>query len=64
METKSWLRKAFARQLLTQAGYEALLQKLELIHKKLNGYIKVLKQNKSKQSPNTNNPVTNKQVNQ
>ena len=51
METKSWLQKASGRGLITAARYAELLQQLELIHKKLNGYIKVLKQNKSKQSP-------------
>ena len=49
LETKNWLQKSVRRNLLTKEEYEALMNQLELIHKKLNGYIKVLKENLKKQ---------------
>ncbi|OIR12856.1 hypothetical protein GALL_59230 [mine drainage metagenome] len=58
LETKSWLRKCVTRNLIEKEKHELLLQQLETIHKKLNGYIKVLKTNLQKQ-----NTTTNKQVN-
>ncbi len=49
LETKSWIRKAQMRELINGEKYLLLVNEMELIHKKLNGYIKVLKQNISKQ---------------
>lgn len=40
METKTWLVKVKRRKLITNEHSEGLLKDLELIHKKLNGYIK------------------------
>ena len=42
IETKSWLRKAFSRKLISENDYSILLQKLETIHLKLNIYIKYI----------------------
>jgi four helix bundle protein len=39
-ETKTWLTKANNRNLIRRDVYESLLSSLEIIHKKLNGYIK------------------------
>jgi four helix bundle protein len=49
LETKNWLVKASNRNLITQEEYNSLINELESIHKKLNGYIKVLKSNLNKQ---------------
>ncbi len=49
LETKSWLLKSFQRNLIGKDDYDLLISQLETIHKKLNGYIKVLKSNLSKQ---------------
>lgn len=49
LETKNWLQKSLRRNLVTKTEYETLMSQLELIHKKLNGYIKVLKENLKKQ---------------
>ncbi len=48
METKSWIKKARMRNLIDDKEYQLWSEELEVIHKKLNGYIKVLKQNASK----------------
>ncbi len=48
METKSWIKKAKVRNLIDDQEYQLWFEALEVIHKKLNGYIKVLKQNASK----------------
>ena len=48
METKSWIKKARMRNLIDDKEYHLWSEELEVIHKKLNGYIKVLKQNASK----------------
>jgi four helix bundle protein len=40
IESKSWLIKANTRSLITQAQTDDLLKKLEIIHIKLNAYIK------------------------
>lgn len=40
METKTWLTKANNRKLILKEDFQLLLSNLELIHKKLNGYIK------------------------
>jgi four helix bundle protein len=42
LETKSWLKKARTRTLITITDYELLLQQLEIIHIKLNAYIKFI----------------------
>lgn len=56
LETKNWLNKCSSRNLISQEESILLLNELEIIHKKLNGYIKVLKGNLNKQI-NTNKPV-------
>lgn len=43
METKNWATKAVERKLLEKAGYDVLLEKLRILHYKLNIYIKKLK---------------------
>jgi len=43
METKAWAVKSFKRNLMSQKEYEALLEKLKVLHHKLNIYIKKLK---------------------
>jgi len=48
LETKNWLQKSLRRNLINQEEYLALIGQLEIIHKKLNGYIKVLKENLKK----------------
>lgn len=40
IETKSWLRKSKTRNLISEAQFSQLIEKLEFIHLKLNGYIK------------------------
>ncbi|MBB2145375.1 four helix bundle protein [Pedobacter sp. LMG 31464] len=42
LETKSFLRKMKHRSLVTSEGYENLFNKLEIIHIKLNAYIKFI----------------------
>jgi four helix bundle protein len=42
IETKGWLKKAKDRNLLPDDNYQFLFQQLELIHIKLNGYIKYI----------------------
>jgi four helix bundle protein len=49
LETKNWLVKASSRNLITNEEYNSLISELETIHKKLNGYIKILKANLTKQ---------------
>ncbi len=49
LETKNWLQKSVRRNLLTKEEFDTLINQLEIIHKKLNGYIKVLKENLKKQ---------------
>lgn len=49
LETKNWLQKCARRNLLSKEEHEMLMRQLEVIHKKLNGYIKVLKENLKKQ---------------
>lgn len=49
LETKNWLQKSVKRSLIDQKEYDELINLLEVIHKKLNGYIKVLKENLKKQ---------------
>ena len=43
MESKNWAIKSLKRNLITQAEYDLLIEKLKLLHHKLNIYIKNLK---------------------
>lgn len=45
IETKSWLKKSNTRQLITPNQYQTLINKLEIIHIKLNAYIKFIGKN-------------------
>jgi hypothetical protein len=45
METKTWATKAHSRRLITQEAFDTLIEKLKILHVKLNIYIKRLKQN-------------------
>lgn len=49
LETKNWLQKSVRRNLISKDEHQVLITQLEIIHKKLNGYIKVLKENLKKQ---------------
>ncbi len=49
LETKNWLQKSVRRNLISKDEHKTLIAQLEIIHKKLNGYIKVLKENLKKQ---------------
>jgi len=49
METKNWASKSINRRLIDENEHEALLNKLKVLHHKLNIYIKKLKE----QPPNT-----------
>ena len=40
MDTKTWITKAKSRKLISEEDSQSLLSNLDLIHKKLNGYIK------------------------
>ncbi len=44
LETKNWAIKSFNRSLLSKDEYEILLQKLQVLHHKLNIFIKKLKE--------------------
>jgi four helix bundle protein len=50
METKTWTTKAINRQLISKDEFDVLIEKLKILHFKLNIYIKKLKQ--GAQSPN------------
>jgi len=52
LETKNWLRKAKNRSLVAENTYNLLIAELELIHVKLNAYIKLLNQNLLKHTEN------------
>ena len=45
METKNWATKAHKRTLINHAEFDNLVEKLKVLHFKLNNYIKKLKQN-------------------
>jgi|SRR5687767_6325694 len=45
METKNWLTKSLNRGLIAQEEFDKLIEKLKVLHFKLNNYIKKLKQN-------------------
>ena len=49
METKTWALKSSKRNLITSKEYDALIEKLEVLHHKLNAYIKKLKQSVNKE---------------
>jgi four helix bundle protein len=53
LETKNWLQKAYSRNLISEHEYNSLIMELKLIHKKLNGYIKVLRKNLKTNMPHT-----------
>ncbi|MBA3704446.1 MAG: four helix bundle protein [Bacteroidetes bacterium] len=42
LETKTWLKKAKSRNLITEEQYTSLFSKLEIIHLKLNAYMKFI----------------------
>lgn len=42
LETKTWIKKAKKRNLITEEQYDNLFSKLELIHLKLNAYMKFI----------------------
>jgi four helix bundle protein len=42
IETKSWLKKSQTRKLINDDVYQSLIQQLEIIHHKLNIYIKYI----------------------
>ena len=50
LETKGWLQKSVRRKLISEEDHQLLLTDLEIIHKKLNGYFNVLRDNLGKQS--------------
>lgn len=54
LETKTWLRKARNRNLITEEVFDSLIKNLETIHIKLNTYIKFIDKNQT---------VTNKLMN-
>lgn len=45
METKNWVTKSYNRKLITPEEFSILIEKLKVLHFKLNTYIKKLKQN-------------------
>ena len=45
LETKTWLHKAKSRKLIEEDTYHLLIKNLELIHLKLNAYIKFIGKN-------------------
>jgi len=50
LETKSWLKKARVRDLLSEEGFELLFEKLQSIHIKLNAYMKFIGKSGNKTS--------------
>lgn len=42
LETKGWLRKAKERNLISEERFNMLFEKLQIIHLKLNGYLKFI----------------------
>ena len=46
-ESITWITKALNRKLISEVTSNNLINKLELLHKKLNNYIKAIGQNKS-----------------
>jgi len=60
LETKNWLLKSVNRNLITSEEYNGLIKDLEIIHLKLNAYIKVLKLNLNKQNATDTNKLSTK----
>ena len=60
LETKGWLKKANVRKLITPEQFFILLENLQVIHLKLNAYIKFIgKQATLRNSlPDTNEPMS------
>jgi len=53
-ETQSWLRKAKVRMMIEEKDFTKLMAETEIIHAKLNGYIKWLRNAKNQaKKPNT-----------
>ncbi|MBI5186518.1 MAG: four helix bundle protein [Nitrospinae bacterium] len=52
METKTWLEKSKNRNMISQEEYDSLNESLEILHKKLNNYIRSI-------GPQKNVPMTN-----
>lgn len=48
LETKSWIVKAYHRNLINEHEYKIQIQKLEEPHKKLNGFLKFLREQQKK----------------
>lgn len=44
-ETRTWLTKAKNRNLITEAVFESFIEKLKVLHQKLNAYIKSINKN-------------------
>lgn len=44
METKTWAKKANNRKLISKEEFDMLIEKLKVLHFKLNMYIKKLKE--------------------
>lgn len=42
LETKTWIKKAKKRNLITEQQYDQLFSKLEVVHIKLNAYVKFI----------------------
>ena len=60
LETKNWLLKSVNRNLIVREEYDHLMNDLNIIHKKLNGYIKILKLNLNKQKVIDTNKLSNR----
>jgi len=54
LETKVWLTKAHNRNLITDEKFNELIEKLELIHKKLNAYMKFIGKSQTGKVATTN----------
>ncbi|MES2591683.1 MAG: four helix bundle protein [Bacteroidota bacterium] len=51
LETKTWITKAKNRNLITEEQYHHLFSKLEIIHAKLNGYMKFIGRKNEQENP-------------
>ena len=58
LESENHLRKAKNRSLITEEVYTALIGRLLIIHKKLNSYIKVLRNNLVSLAKKKNTPLS------
>ena len=50
LESKTWVTKSFNRKLISQEEHDSLLEKLKILHLKLNNYIKKLKRSTEPQN--------------